>query len=230
MFALRISTDLTQLQGRLRVWQRHVAGILTDDKLGAAIQSYLIRQTQLMFKAMVSIGDAPATRTFRGVTWRGWATWPVRKYGMTLVEGTRYRWRAYALGRRRYAYVFDSTDPSRGLKLRFKGGKLRRGQSASRAAGRTLERVFNLRASGKKYSDTSNMLQDTGHLRNFTAFIERSNPSPHILALSAGQQVSYFGEQHARRPMWALYPPEDTPAIVRLMEIRLAQLLKAELA
>ena len=211
MIGLRITTTAGQAGARFRAFAWRVASVMRDEKFGAAVQSYYVRATHNHMKAMADVGDTPATRQSRGVTWPGFATWTVPKFGMQVPEGTRFRWRGYKKGQKHSRGVFSKAATKKGL--------------AGFAGPLKMERVWKKRASGKRYSPSSKMMLDTGALRNSLTWVVRSNPSAYVLRLEAGQRLNYFATQHERRPIWFVHLPTDEPRLADLCERRMAQMV-----
>jgi len=187
--------------------------VLRRPRLGAAVQSYMTKVTSDLFRKLGGLGDAPASGTYRGERWAGFATRRVKKYGQSVPEGTRFYWR----GRKK----------SQGNATMARAAK-RKGLG-SYTGPTKMEKVWRKRASGKKYSPSSKLLQDTGRLRNFTHHIQRlfrGYGRTTSMTLRAGKQVSYFSDQHERRPIWLVHKPTDEPAIAAIIDNEIKMIVR----
>lgn len=211
---LTIKADTSKLRASLIERGAALHRAMRSDDFCTRVQSYLTGvTTRFMTKMGRGLQEQPDSRTERGVTWNGWATWTVHKWGRDVPESTRAYWRGFRRGQ-----ASSETVAKRYAKAR----------AAARSGMLALEKAWKKRGGGKnvRYHGNDTMLQSTGHLRNFTMFIRRFWRGA-SLVLRAGQQVEYFGRQHERRPIWFVYPPEDGPKIAKILEGKVREVLRA---
>lgn len=228
---MTIRADIEKALAKLRAASKAPQAVFADPQFGAAVQSYITGVTSRMMRELSDVGDAPASKSARGVTWPGFATWPKTKYGQQVTEGTRYYWRGRKA--RGGAYVFDADADDPRLTLmghKFVGlGKAGKKSIRQTVGDVTLEKAWRKRASGARYSASAKMLRDTDALLGFTAFVRRT-VEPNALVLKAGERPKYFREQHERRPIWFWYPPTDGPRVRAIFERAVARLLAVKTA
>lgn len=216
-------------------------------------QVYLSRE---MVNAMREGGELQEGQTaeIRGQVWHGWARWMRRAYGESVQEGTRYRYRKYRRGGAKVKTASTRLATLRGIE--WKSAKqwreqdklaalvrrmkaTRRGTVSSRARreseGRSVrerpwERVWRLRASGKPYSASAKIMQDTGRLRQglltLRTMLGGSSRRPHV-EYRPGAMVTYFDRQNELRPVFVLDPKADEKPIARFFFDALRQVLMA---
>jgi len=202
--SFKVTSNVDELRAKLAGLGAGIGAILRRPRLQAAVQSHMTKVTNATIRKLGALGDSPAKGTYRGVTWEGFATWRTKKYGMEVPEGTRFYWR----GRRK----------SQGAKSLKAGAK--RSGIAGFSGPVKMEKVWRKRASGRKYSPSSKLLQDTGRLRGFTHHTKHrvtGSGRRTSLVLTAGQQVEYFGMQHEMRPIWFVHQQTDGPAIAAII-------------
>jgi hypothetical protein len=108
--------------------------------------------------------------------------------------------------------------------------KDRKGWEAQPVADRPYERVWRTRASGKRYSSSSKLMQDTGRLRQG---LINMRTSVHVEGSRAwaefrpGVNVKYADRQNALRPLWVWNPPVDAPVIGQFVADGLTEYLAA---
>ncbi len=214
---ISMETDVELAIADLTIQAAGIGAIFQDPEFANACNSHMIGAVTRFVRDMGRIGDAPDSRTSRGVTWPGWAMRTVRKYGDDVPDGTRYYYRGHT--RSGGAYVFDAaagTISHQGYRRKAIG---KRGSPA-------MEKVFRRRPGGdssqsRRYSDGSQMMQASGDLLGFTAFIDISLEvagNTTTITLAAGRGIRYFEAQHDRRPIWFVYEPDDGPAITNIAE------------
>lgn len=219
-FGMSITGDFDKLRAKLTALEKGVKNIMKDEAFGAGVQSYITRAVTRAVRKAGSVGEVPATVEVRGAIWKGWA---LEQNPNGSFSGTRFRERRK---RQHGGWTSDAMSlDGRAFKVK-RGHKMRKiSRSKTNIAG--FEQVWNKRMSGRKYSPTSKMMADTGHLLGFTAFVTRRVVGDGAsMIITAGQQVKYFRAQHNRRNIWRWHPPEDEPKIARLLSIRAGQMIR----
>ena len=221
--ALQVEADVGKLLARLRIKQKGMADAMRRDDFGSAVQSYITGVTTRFVRKMGDIQDQPASTSSRGVTWHGFSLQRVEKYDSHLLEGTRYRWRGFRKGRGELGW-----NRWRQEQAKFARAAKRKGLGGY-AMPLKMEKVWNKRASGRKYSSSSKLMADTGHLLGFTSNVRRvvtTSGGVTKMTLYAGRNVDYFATQHKARPIWFWHPPTDAPRVRALLAIVIRRILR----
>lgn len=216
---VRIQADVAGLVARVKAKLNRAATLLRNREVVNGVQSYVTGAVGRFARDMSDLSERPDKKTARGVTWAGWAVRNVKKYGQVVKEGTRYRYRGFRRTKRN------------AITLEYKSykGRILRARKAIAKGTKKLEQVWNKRASGVKHGPTSKMLFDTGAMVKATLNCRRevkTSGGVTTLTLWAGRQVKYFEDQHRRRPIWFLYPPEDGPAISEILAFHQRKILQ----
>lgn len=189
---------------------------------------YLTTQMDRAVSANGNIAEGD-TRIVRGQTWRGWAQRSVKKYGAITVDGTRYYMRKFARGStaKKSGATWKQADRAKKWGVRGAEAHLWSDRSAREAAGvasRPFEQVWRRRASGKRYSASSKLMQDTGAMRQAWMNIQTAIVG-NTVEFRPANNVRYFARQNELRPIFVIEPAKDVPAIVKLVEPLLAKLV-----
>lgn len=211
MFGFTISHSLDDLASRIRSYKSEWDKVIESEEFGNAAQAHMTGVAHKFVNEMGTVGDMPNTRSGRGVRWKGFAVWQKPNGRM---EGTRWRLR----GRRR-------------VKSGRSAGKFRALAKKAVLNESGFEKVWKKRASGRKFSDTSRLLQDAGDMLKSAVHCKRIllKHLHRTLILRAGVRVPYFGTQHERRPFWFL-SREDASTIHAIMNRLVVQKLHAATA
>ncbi len=226
-----ISLDLSEFRDPLSRFHH-----FTREDLIAAILSppfiakVVVHLTRVMDRAMKtgSTLQEGESATIRGALWHGWALHEVTKYGETVQEGTRWRFRKFARTREGLTRRGGGATMTRAERTAAWGSN-RGGPGHVQSHGfgqdtltrnRPFEKVWNRRASGALYSSSSKLMMDTRAMQQ--ALINmRFQVNGKTLEIRPGAGVDYFAKQNAMRPIFIWDPPVDLPKLVQYVKMTL---------
>ena len=211
-------------------------------------QVYLTREMDRNLKEGSTLQENQVATMRGGVKWSGWKIRKVQKYGEQVEESTRYYFRKFRRGVGKVSDIKATIDAlkaksrlsdqdkedlsrlqrlSRTMRGTAKGSmnaKARKKWEADPVARRPFEKVWRVRASGKRYSSDSKLMLDTGRMR--MGFILMKTTVFHagqrsVVQFSPGSNVSYFKRQNQLRPMWVWDNPRDERRIVEFLNTEL---------
>ena len=247
-------SQFTPVLVRLRAQHKGFRDALLGQQFVRQTQAYMTRQ---MDKAVKDVGSSlkeGMTRIVRGQVWRGWAIRTVTKYGQTTTEGTRWYMRKQRRGldakrsnrikelvrggaTAGHAELDKLRRRDRIAKSTFAGtigGKaldtksVRHAYQSIAVRDRPWEKVWRLRASGQRYSESSNMMRDTGALSQSWVMMRTavSIGSRTTIEFRPGTGVNYLDRQNTMRRFWVWELPKDEAAIAGYAQTALNRLAR----
>lgn len=216
--------------------REHVADPLglkagTDSRFVARSQVYITQQIDAMIREGGGIQEGES-RTLRGADWKGWASKPVARpaYGGYATVGTRSYERKRSRTQEQRAVVLDAFGGEAAAAYEDRGrtwsAKQRKLLAGTPVADRPYEKVWKERASGALYTQSSQLMQDTGALRRAIFNVSISMDGNTIEFRPDVANVPYLERQNELRPFWFL-EPKDEVAIAGFAQERLDDIAQA---
>jgi hypothetical protein len=256
---MQLTLDVTALQkygDAIRsLGETGLASVLVSRDLIAKVRVYLTAEMDRALQEMKGLKEGQSA-TIRGQEIKGWASRSVRKYGDTVIEGTRFRFRKARrdgglsamkakekeikgkefrtaqevkdLGQLRKLIRQKSVTATGTIGAR---GKARDQWESKRVKDRPFEKVWNKRASGKPYSESSELLRDTGAMSRAWGNIQTTvvTGKDASVTFKPGTQISYFNAQNAMRPIFVFDNPKDEEKILSFVDAVLQKMIDERL-
>ena len=172
------------------------------------------------------------TAVVRGQTWRGWAKRDVKKYGVVVVEGTRFYMRKFSRGSALTKRT--GATESQSWRKAFWGTKRaephfwnnRPARNEAKVHDRPFERIWNKRTGGQRYSESAELMRATKAMQNSLANIRVSLYGDTALEFRLIAPTDYFQFQNKMRPIFVFDAPVDAPRLAKMIGPVLRELIQ----
>jgi hypothetical protein len=216
-----VDFDLTvfraMVKGLTKIAQDNLGSILRANN-GAFVrkcQVYLARQMDIALRDYGGLSEGERA-SVRGQPWAGWAI--QKSHGGSPPESTRYYFRKYS--RKESGKLLSGLGGLIGV-VAYRTYKAWLGMVAARP----WEKVWAKRASGKPYSSSSKLMQDTGRMRAALILMDTTVNGNNIELMPGSGMPKYFTYQNQMRPLWVIEHSVDDPIIAGYAQDTLADIL-----